>query len=169
MDDYDATLNVHLKTQTKSRRPKNVKRRSNKCPNAHAKAAALLAQLLAKRKDSLFAAQRKIARALRKRHGEAASDIAFHLSEWNGDAWFIVAVFLFPDRFTAAEIRDGITGFLVHAPNHIAAAAKLAGWPVEDVIRVGALGKKRLHSRAVLKVRRPASMIRNAVIDSKTS
>ena len=69
-----------------------------------------------------------------------ARDIAFHLSDWASDAAFIVATQLFPERFTAAEIADGVEGFLIHAPNHVAAAAVLAGHPVEDIFEVGALG-----------------------------
>jgi uncharacterized protein YoaH (UPF0181 family) len=131
-----------LKTQTKCSGTKIVKRRTDKGLNAHKKAVACFGQLLAERMDSLGEAQGKVAIALRKEHGEAARDIAFHLFDWTEDAWFIVAVFLFPDRFTAAEIRRGIAWFLIHAPNHIAAAAKLAGWPVTDVFHVGAIGRK---------------------------
>ena len=68
-----------------------------------------------------------------------ARDIAFHLSDWASDAAFIVATQLFPERFTAAEIADGVEGFLIHAPNHVAAAAVLAGHPVDDIFEVGAL------------------------------
>jgi hypothetical protein len=32
-----------------------------------------------------------------------------------------------------------LTALLIHAPNHLAAAAKLAGWPVRDVFGVGPL------------------------------
>jgi len=56
-----------------------------------------------------------------------AHDIAFHMADWNSDAAFIVAVHLFPERFTPEEIRDGILGFLVHAPNHIREACRLTG------------------------------------------
>jgi hypothetical protein len=45
----------------------------------------------------------------------------------------------FPDRFSANEIRERVLSFLVHAPNHVAAAAKLGGWPVKDIFGVGAL------------------------------
>ena len=68
---------------------------------------------------------------------DVAHDIAFHLSDWGADAAFMVAVPLFPERFTADEIREGVQQFLVHAPNHIAAAAQLAGWPIRDVFGVG--------------------------------
>ena len=67
---------------------------------------------------------------------ERAQDIGFHLSDWHADAAFIVAVHLFPERFTPAEIEDGIIAFLSHAPNHVAAAATLFGFPVEDIFGV---------------------------------
>jgi hypothetical protein len=65
-----------------------------------------------------------------------AREIAFHLSDWASDAAFIVAVQVFPERFTAAEIADGVERFLIHAPNHVAAAAVLAGHPAEDIFGV---------------------------------
>jgi hypothetical protein len=70
---------------------------------------------------------------------ERAKDIGFHLSDWHADAAFLVAVHLFPERFTPAEISAGIGNFLVHAPNHVAAAAALYGYPVDDIFEVGAL------------------------------
>jgi hypothetical protein len=84
--------------------------------------------------------QKKLARALRTEHADSiARDIAFHLDDWKKDAAFLLAVHLFPERFTAKEIRSGVSGFLIHAPNHIAAAAKLAGWPIKDIFKVGPL------------------------------
>jgi hypothetical protein len=68
---------------------------------------------------------------------ERASDLAFHLMDWNSDAAFIVAALLFPERFSEDELRDGVRAFLIHAPNHVAAAAKLGGWPIEDIFGVG--------------------------------
>lgn len=70
---------------------------------------------------------------------ERARDIGFHLSDWHADAAFIVALHLFPERFTAAEIEEGVEDFLIHAPNHIAAAAALASHPIDDIFEVGAL------------------------------
>jgi hypothetical protein len=66
-----------------------------------------------------------------------AADVGFHLSDWGEDAAFLVAVHLLPERFTVKEIRDGVMAVLIHAPNHIAAAAHLAGWPLRDVFKVG--------------------------------
>jgi len=80
-----------------------------------------------------------IAEALKTRYGEAARDIAFHLADWNSDAAFILAMHLFPERFTPEQILDGVEDFLIHAPNHVAAAAKLGGHPIEDIFEVGAL------------------------------
>lgn len=81
-----------------------------------------------------------IARALSPIPGDRrAHDIAFHLSDRASDAAFIVAVQLFPERFTPEEIADGVEAFLIHAPNHVAAAAALACHPVEDIFDVGAL------------------------------
>jgi len=64
--------------------------------------------------------------ALAPEHGiEKANDIGFHMADWNSDAAFIVALHLFPERFTAEEIDEGIGLFLVHAPNHIREACRL--------------------------------------------
>lgn len=70
---------------------------------------------------------------------EVARDIGFHICDWKLDAAFVVAVHLFPERFTSNEIRAGVIDLVVHAPNHMAAAAKLAGHPIEDIFDVGAL------------------------------
>ncbi len=82
----------------------------------------------------------RIAGAL-ARHGEGAvsphaHDVAFHLTDWVEEAAFILALRLFPDRFTPEEIADGIACFLLHVPNHVAAAAVLAGHPPEDIFGV---------------------------------
>jgi len=72
---------------------------------------------------------------------KVAYDIAFHLTDWHFEAAFLLAVTWFPERFTQEEMRCNITGFVIHAPNHVAAAAKLAGWPIQDVFGVGAVEK----------------------------
>lgn len=56
-----------------------------------------------------------------------ASTLGMHLSDWNHDAAFIVALHLFPERFTEEEIEAGIGLFLTHAPNHIRAACQITG------------------------------------------
>jgi hypothetical protein len=61
-----------------------------------------------------------------------ADTIAFHLTDWNADAAFIVALHLYPERFTPEEIEAGVGMLLSHVPSHVIAAARLAGHPVED-------------------------------------
>ncbi len=81
-----------------------------------------------------------IARALAAEYSETdAQDIAFHLTDWSGDCAFLLALLLHPDRFSDVEIRSGIMNFLIHAPNHIAAAAKLYGFGIQDVWSLGQL------------------------------
>lgn len=74
------------------------------------------------------AAMDALARALTETYGEQrANDIAFHMADWNSDAAFIVAMHLFPERFTPEEIDAGVSLFLCHAPNHIREACRLTG------------------------------------------
>jgi hypothetical protein len=61
--------------------------------------------------------------------------IAFNLTDWSAEAGFLVALHLFPERFTPDEIRDGVEAFLIHAPHHVIAAARLAGHPTDDIFR----------------------------------
>ncbi len=75
--------------------------------------------------------------ALLSDYGERADDIAFHLSDWSSDAAFITALHLWPEQFTADEIRQGVEAIIIHAPNHLAAAAALGGYPVQDVFGLG--------------------------------
>lgn len=82
----------------------------------------------------------RIANALSEDFPDGVSQsIAFHLVDWNGDAAFLVALLLWPERFTDEEISKGIYRLVPHAPDHLAAAARLFGQPVTDVFEVGAL------------------------------
>jgi hypothetical protein len=65
--------------------------------------------------------------ALTPQYGDKAASVGFHMADWNSDAAFVVAVHLFPERFTPDEIADGVGLFLTHAPNHIRAACDLTG------------------------------------------
>lgn len=56
-----------------------------------------------------------------------AGNLGLHMADWNSDAAFVVALHLFPERFTPKEIRDGVGLFLCHAPNHIRAACGITG------------------------------------------
>ena len=111
--------------------------------DSDAKVAAIFRELVGERASRLDGSQYNkdtaaaISSALASSQDErSAHDIAFHLSDWGADAAFIVALQLFPERFTAAEIADGVLGFLLHVPNHVAAAAVLSGHPTEDIFGV---------------------------------
>ena len=111
-------------------------------PDGYLKAKAILAEAFPCRVDCLdpdvFATATKdaIQTALSAELGEElAAEIAFHMADWNSDAAFILALHLFPERFTTEEIEDGVRDFLIHAPNHVAEAAQLIGCPVSDIFK----------------------------------
>lgn len=66
-----------------------------------------------------------------------ADEMAFHLVDWNSDAAFVVALLLFPERFTAEELRAAVDMFLVHVPAHILAAARIGGYEAKDIFEEG--------------------------------
>jgi len=84
----------------------------------------------------LFDSVERVARALSETRpdGRARLDgVAFHLLDWKSEAAFLVAVALFPERFTDEEIAEGVTSVLVHTPHHILEAARLGGYPAENI------------------------------------
>jgi hypothetical protein len=85
-----------------------------------------------------FAGLNALQKALTDEFGlQVADEIAFHLAECNWNSAFIVAVCLFPERFTDEELLVGAKLVLSDAPDHLAAAAKLSGNPVKDVFQIG--------------------------------
>jgi hypothetical protein len=85
--------------------------------------------------------RRRIEVALGKDYDEATRhDIAFHMTDWIEDLRALVDIFENPERATDEKVTSTLMLFLVHAPAHIAAAAKLyTGEPVRDVFKVGAV------------------------------
>jgi hypothetical protein len=78
----------------------------------------------------------QIARAVRSKSGyskKVARHIGFNVADWQAEAAFLVALHLFPERFTDAEIDAAVISMLVHVPAHVIAAAKLAGHSTEDI------------------------------------
>jgi len=70
--------------------------------------------------------------ALRKENPEWTEEeliekdaIGQHLLDWQRSASFLVALALFPDRFTDEEIQDEIKDFMAHAPEHVREAERL--------------------------------------------
>jgi len=66
-------------------------------------------------------------------HAQQRDGIGFHLVDWQNDAAFIVALVLFPERFTDEEIREGVDRFLIHVPAHVLEAARLGGYQTENI------------------------------------
>jgi hypothetical protein len=60
-------------------------------------------------------------------------DIGINVADWQGDAAFLVALHLFPERFTEEEIDEGVRSLLIHVPAHVIAAARLAGHSTEEI------------------------------------
>lgn len=82
------------------------------------------------------AGRARIAEALSPRLGtEDAHELGFHLLDWAHDAAFLVALCLEPRRFTTAEVEAGVDGFLLHAPAHVLAAARVAAVPAVDLFK----------------------------------
>ena len=69
-----------------------------------------------------------------------AQDAAFHLTDWLDDLQAFVEFCRKPNAATSDQVNAMLIAFLLHAPNHIAAAAKLyADSPVSDIFAVGAV------------------------------
>lgn len=86
-----------------------------------------------------WAVAKVIERALAPSHADAR-DIAFHLTDWHSELGRFHQFCLAPDAASPEEIRDLLMDLLVHAPAHLAAAARLyTGAPVTDVFGIGAV------------------------------
>ncbi len=71
---------------------------------------------------------------------EIRRDIAFHMTDWLSDLerWYDYCQA--PEALTADQTAELLTDFLVHVPNHLAAASKLmTGIPVTDMFDVGSI------------------------------
>ena len=67
------------------------------------------------------------------------SDAAFHMTDWLGDLEEWTLFCENPDSLSREKVQDLLIGFLIHVPNHIAAASKLVNdIPVTDIFNVGA-------------------------------
>jgi hypothetical protein len=71
---------------------------------------------------------------------DVADDVAFHMTDWLDDLSRFAEFCAEPDKWKDEAIEEMLLAFLVHVPNHVAAAAKLlTGLPVTDVFGVGAV------------------------------
>jgi len=70
---------------------------------------------------------------------KAAFDVAFHMTDWLEDLEQYRAFLLNPQSLGDDELNQLLIGFLVHVPNHLAAASKLFNdMAVTDIFGVGA-------------------------------
>lgn len=66
-------------------------------------------------------------------------DIVFHMTDWIDDLKQWVEFCQNPSAMSNDEVEEVLTNFLIHVPNHIAAASKLMlNIPVRDIFEVGA-------------------------------
>jgi len=79
---------------------------------------------------------------------KAGWDIGFHVSDWQADAAFLVALHLFPERFTDEEIDEAVRALLIHVPAHVVAAARLAGHPTTDIFSKRPRRKNRARGKS---------------------
>lgn len=69
-----------------------------------------------------------------------ADDVAFHMTDWLDDLGRFAQFCTEPDKWKDQEVEEMLLSFLIHVPNHVAAASKLlTGFPVTDVFGVGAV------------------------------
>src|SRR6185436_15987365 len=72
-----------------------------------------------------------------------ANDVAFHLTDWLDDLETYARFCAQPGKMSDAEVNRMLIEWLVHVPNHVAAASKLyTGVPVTDVFGVGATSEE---------------------------
>jgi len=61
-----------------------------------------------------------------------AEELGFHMADWAGDAAFVLAIHVFPERFTPEEIRAGTLSLAAHLPYHVKAIAKVLGFSEDE-------------------------------------
>ncbi|PCI08237.1 hypothetical protein COB72_08645 [bacterium] len=71
---------------------------------------------------------------------QEAFDSGFHMVDWLDDLEAFYSFCQNPDSFSDDELETMLINFLIHVPNHLAAAAKIyADSPVSDIFGVGAI------------------------------
>ena len=73
----------------------------------------------------------------------AADDVAFHMTDWLDDLECFARFCDEPDKWSDEEVEKMLLAFLIHVPNHVAAASKLlTGIPVTDIFSVESVENK---------------------------
>lgn len=72
-----------------------------------------------------------------------ADDVAFHMTDWLDDLQAFSRFCADPSSLSDSEVSELLTDFLVHVPNHVAAAGKLyTGVPVTDIFQIVATSEE---------------------------
>ena len=86
---------------------------------------------------------REVAHRKNKLADAVAGDVAFHMTDWLDDLGNFSRFCADPHSMSNAEVSQLLTKFLIHVPNHLAAASKLyTGIPVTDIFKVGATSEE---------------------------
>ena len=79
-----------------------------------------------------------VVRAESEMSAPVAREVAFHMTDWLNDLEAYYDFCTNPDGLSPSQINDLLVGFLIHVPNHVAAASKLlTGMAVTDIFGVG--------------------------------
>ena len=71
---------------------------------------------------------------------QVAQDVALHMTDWLADLQTFVRFCQSPETFSSGQVNELLIAFLIHVPNHVAAAAKLyVDLPVTDIFSVGSV------------------------------
>ncbi|CAG7857407.1 hypothetical protein MCAMS1_02214 [biofilm metagenome] len=77
---------------------------------------------------------------------DIANDIAFHLTDWLDELEKYVEFCSNPGKLTNEEIDKLLIAFLIHVPNHLAAASKLyLDIPVSDIFGIKATSESDIN------------------------
>ncbi len=81
----------------------------------------------------------EVARRIKDLPDSVADEVAFHMTDWFDDLRALSGFYADPKSLTDAQASKLLVHFLIHVPNHLAAASKLyIGMPVSDIFDVGA-------------------------------
>jgi len=114
--------------------------RNDEGHQVYIKAREIFREFLGDKRCNTLDVQDRIAKAVaegttKKKFLKKGLEIGFHMMDWHGDARFLIALSLFPDRFTNAEIRQGVIWFLNHAGYHVPEAERLIMYPTRTNYR----------------------------------
>ena len=70
---------------------------------------------------------------------ETIAEAVFHMTDWLNELAELHTFCENPESLSDDQLQDLLMNFLVHVPNHVAAASKLiADIPVKDIFELGA-------------------------------